>query len=51
LRKRQFPEKHLGNGSSILHQDIRASIPYQAGDALWGAEIDQVLDLIQKRVL
>jgi histidine ammonia-lyase len=51
LRKRQFPEKHLGNGSSILHQTIRTSIPYQAGDALWGAEIDQVLDLIQKRVL
>ncbi|MEJ2446954.1 MAG: histidine ammonia-lyase [Anaerolineales bacterium] len=47
LRLREHPELQPGKGSRAAHRIIRQHVPYQAGDALWGPEIDQIQDLIQ----
>jgi len=47
LRKRQMPETHLGKGTQKVFDLIRAVVPYQPGDALWGEEIEQVRRLIE----
>ncbi|MEJ2411743.1 MAG: aromatic amino acid lyase, partial [Anaerolineales bacterium] len=47
LRLRAHPELQPGKGSRAAHRIIRQHVPYQAGDALWGPEIDQIQDLIQ----
>lgn len=46
LRRRQNPNLQLGAGTGKAYDLIRAAVPYRAGDALWGPEIDQVYDLI-----
>lgn len=51
LRLRSLPELHPGVGSLAAHQIIRAEVPYQPGDALWGPEIDQVRRLIDDETL
>lgn len=42
LRLRAAPEARLGRGVAVAWQDIREAVPYQAGDALWGPEIERV---------
>ncbi|MCJ7715069.1 MAG: aromatic amino acid lyase, partial [Anaerolineales bacterium] len=49
LRLREKPETKLGIGTMAAFQCIRETVPYQAGDALWGPEIDFVSELIQSR--
>ncbi len=49
LRLRDTPEATLGRGTRKAHQLIRDRVPYQAGDALWGPEIDTVRHIIQNR--
>lgn len=51
LRLRQYPDARLGTGTMKAYRKIRELIPYQPGDALWGPEIEQVRDLILKKVL
>ena len=51
LRLRQYPDAKLGAGTKKAYQKIRETIPYQPGDALWGPEIEQVRELILKKVL
>ena len=51
LRLRANPELQPGVGSLAAHQIIRAEVPYQAGDTLWGPEIDQVRSLIDNNQL
>jgi histidine ammonia-lyase len=46
LRKREIPESKLGVGTAEMYQRIRAAVPYQPGDALWGPEINRVKELI-----
>lgn len=46
LRLKQQPDLPLGAGTRKAFDTIRSAIPYQAGDALWGVEIDKVRDLI-----
>jgi histidine ammonia-lyase len=47
LRKRQLLEAKLGRGTQKVYDQIREAVPYQPGDALWGAEIDVVRGLIE----
>lgn len=47
LRLRQTPEGQMGPGVSAAHQQIRARIPYQPGDAWWGPEIETVRELLK----
>ncbi len=47
LRQRQRPEARLGRGTQKVYDRIRAAVPYQPGDALWGAEIEAVRGLIE----
>lgn len=46
LRLRQMPQAHAGKGVAAAHQRIRAAIPYQDGDALWGPEIEKLKRMI-----
>ncbi len=46
LRKREIPESKLGVGTDEMYHRIRAVVPYQPGDALWGPEIQKVKELI-----
>jgi len=46
LRLRAHPRAQMGVGTKAAHARIRAKVPYQAGDALWGPEIAQVRELI-----
>jgi len=47
IRKRDMKKAKFGHGTKAAHQCIRDSVSYQAGDALWGPEIDKVRDLIE----
>lgn len=49
IRIREMPHTKLGTGTNAALQCIRDSVPYQAGDALWGPEIDTVRGLIVAR--
>ena len=46
LRLRDFPEGRMGRGVAAAHQAVRALVPYRAGDAWWGPEIDKVRESI-----
>lgn len=46
LRLRVFPDGRLGKGTNFIYELIRKEVPYQAGDALWGPEIDKVKQLM-----
>ena len=49
LRLRITEGHSLGHGTGTVYQSIRQAVPYQAGDAWWGPEIDQVCELISHR--
>lgn len=51
LRLRYEPEAILGIGVLAAYQLIRSVVPYQAGDAWWGPEIERVNHLIRERNL
>ncbi len=46
LRMRGKPDCRLGQGTGEMHRKIRAVVPYQAGDAYWGPEIQKVRELV-----
>lgn len=46
LRLRQMPQANLGSGTAAAHKKVRQTVPYQAGDALWGPEIEKIRALI-----
>lgn len=46
LRLKKMPDHQPGEGSGNLHKVIRESIPYHAGDQLWGNEIDIIYQLV-----
>lgn len=48
LRKRQMPDRKMGKGTSALFKTIRDHIPYQAGDAQWGIELEKIYTLIKE---
>ena len=51
IRLRQYPEAKMGRGVSMAHQFIRSHIPYQAGDILWGPEIERTKKLVRTQEL
>jgi histidine ammonia-lyase len=46
LRLRQNPDLTFGKGTAKAYQIIRDKVKYQAGDAWWGPEIEEVKKLI-----
>jgi len=46
LRLRGMPEGEMGPGVSAAHTKVRKEVPYQAGDAWWGPEIERVKEII-----
>lgn len=48
LRLKQDHTARLGAGTRRAFDILRASVPYQPGDALWGPEIDTVCELIRQ---
>lgn len=46
LRLREMPGGRLGPGVSAAHAKVRQAVPYQAGDAWWGPEIEKVHQII-----
>jgi histidine ammonia-lyase len=46
LRLRMSPKAQLGIGVRRAYQFVRQHIPYRAGDAWWGPEIEQLKSLI-----
>ena len=51
LRLRQRPDAILGAGTATVYHQVRAAVPYRAGDAWWGPEIERVHRLIAERAL
>ena len=51
LRLRQLPEAKMGLGVAAAFHKIREAVPYQAGDARWGPEIETVHELISNGIL
>jgi histidine ammonia-lyase len=51
IRIREIPQTKLGKGTEAAFQCIRDTVPYQAGDTLWGPEIDSVRELILSRMI
>ena len=51
LRLRSAPGAKLGAGTAEIFRRIRERVPYQAGDAWWGPEIEQVRAMICERKL
>ncbi len=49
LRLRQYPNGKLGTGTRAVLDAIRKEVPYQAGDALWGPEIEAIQQMIRKQ--
>ncbi len=48
LRLRENPEARLGRGVSAAHHEVRKLVPYRAGDAWWGPEIEKVRAFIRR---
>lgn len=48
LRLRQYPDARLGKGTREAYSLLREYVPYQAGDAWWGPEIEKVRLLVQE---
>jgi histidine ammonia-lyase len=46
LRLRMSPDARLGEGVQQAYRFVRRHIPYRAGDAWWGPEIEQLKGLI-----
>jgi histidine ammonia-lyase len=46
LRMRERPNSEMGHGVRVAHKKIREKVPYQAGDLLWGPEIERTKELI-----
>jgi histidine ammonia-lyase len=46
LRLRNDPDILLGQGTKMGYQIVRDEVPYQAGDAWWGPEIEKVREII-----
>ena len=51
LRLRQMPEAQMGVGTQEAYQRVRQAVPYQAGDAWWGPEIERVHQLVHAGAL
>ena len=52
LRFKIQPNAKLGDGTQTAYNIIRDDIPYKAGDALWGPEIEKVkLMLLNKKFI
>ncbi len=46
FRLREDPALEFGEGTTQAYQKVREKLPYQAGDAWWGPEIDKVSGMI-----
>jgi histidine ammonia-lyase len=46
LRKRQMPGSMMGKGTGLFYNMLREFVPYQAGDAQWGIELEKIYALI-----
>ena len=46
IRLKENPSYKIGKGVSEAYQRIREEIPYQAGDAWWGPEIEAVREMV-----
>ncbi len=46
LRLRQMPDKRMGTKTHAVFTLIRKNVPYRAGDAWWGPEIERVKELV-----
>ncbi len=51
LRLRDNPGARLGAGAREVYEQIRQTVPYQPGDALWGTEIMMIRDLVAAQLL
>ena len=49
LRKKIISKSKLGIGTEMAYKIIRDEVPYQAGDALWGPEIEKIKQLILQK--
>ena len=49
LRLRDLPDTRLGAGTASIFRRLREKVPYQAGDAWWGPEIQCVHAMIENR--
>ncbi len=51
LRKRQDPKVVFGRGTAKAYEIVREKIKYQAGDAWWAPEIEEVKTIILNKLL
>jgi histidine ammonia-lyase len=46
LRLRQMPAAAPGRGTAAAHAAIRAALPFEDGDALWGPQVETVKQML-----
>jgi len=51
LRLRNTPDIRLGQGTRKAYKTIRDEVPYQAGDAWWGPEIERMRELVLDKLV
>ncbi len=51
LRLREMPNGKLGSGVFAAHSEVRKNIPFRAGDAWWGPEIEKTKQIIINETL
>jgi len=49
LRLRLMPQAQMGCGTAEAHRRLRAAVPYRAGDAWWGPEIQRAREVLSQR--
>jgi len=50
IREVQYPDRHLGKGTSKIFSEVRKINPFHPHDTLWGNEIDLLASAIEKDV-
>jgi histidine ammonia-lyase len=49
IRLRKAPQARLGTGVDLAYRQLREAVPYRAGDAWWGPELEQVKQMVLDR--
>ncbi len=47
IRKKQYPDKKMGEGTQVFYEEIRTVVTFQEHDTLWGEEINKLLQHLE----
>jgi histidine ammonia-lyase len=50
IRRRQYPFKQMGKGTSHFYAEIRKEVQFHAHDTLWGEEINKLVAWLKVKI-